>query len=147
MEYGFNDVNSSISINLRLRDAGLLVTRRIKGKEYLDYEFSQAFAMVDHQVAHIYIKKNALNATKRVLEDIDGISDVLYSEHQKRKFKINHERSGEIIAIASKHSWFNYYWWYDENAAQVLPVQLISIGNLVMTRLNFFLIQRQNRFH
>jgi predicted AlkP superfamily pyrophosphatase or phosphodiesterase len=116
-EYGFNDVNSSISINLRLRDAGLLVTRRIKGKEYLDYEFSQAFAMVDHQVAHIYIKKNALNATKRVLEDIDGISDVLYSEHQKRKFKINHERSGEIIAIASKHSWFNYYWWYDENAA------------------------------
>jgi predicted AlkP superfamily pyrophosphatase or phosphodiesterase len=116
-EYGFNDVNSSISINLRLRDAGLLAIRRIKGKEYLDYEFSQAFAMVDHQAAHIYIKKNALNATKRVLEDIDGISDVLYSKEQKRKFKINHERSGEIIAIASKHSWFNYYWWYDENAA------------------------------
>lgn len=116
-EYGFSDVTSSVSINLKLRDAGLLTTRQIKGKEYLDYELSQAFAMVDHQVAHIYTKKNAVKPTKKVLENIDGISDILSSDQQKKKLKIGHERSGEIIAIANENSWFNYYWWYDRDSA------------------------------
>ena len=116
-EYGFSDVSSSVSINLKLRDAGLLVTRRIKGKEYLDYEYSQAFAMADHQIAHVYAKQNAIKATKKVLEKVHGISDVLSSVQEKKKLKIDHERSGELIAISNKDSWFNYYWWYDDSAA------------------------------
>ena len=108
--------SSSVNINLKLRDAGLLATRRIKGKEYLDYEFSQAFAMADHQIAHIYTNKNALRSTKKILENVDGISKVL-SADEKRKLKIDHERSGELIAISNSDSWFNYYWWYDNSLA------------------------------
>lgn len=86
----------------------------------MDYEYSQAFAMVDHQIAHIYAKNDAIEATKKVLENVAGISDVLSSNQEKKKLKIDHERSGELIAISNKDSWFNYYWWYDDTEPQVL---------------------------
>ena len=57
-EYGFNDVKNAIPINRILREKGLLQVRTISGKEYIDYEYSDAFAMVDHQIAHIYIKNS-----------------------------------------------------------------------------------------
>ncbi len=113
-EYGFSDVKSSVSINLMLRDAGLLATRRIGGQEYMDFEFSKAFAMVDHQIAHVYTKKNSIGETKKILENVEGISEVLESD-QKKKLNINHDRSGELIAISENDSWFNYYWWYDDS--------------------------------
>ena len=56
-EYGFNDVNEGIPINKILREKGLLATRTIKNKEYIDFEYSKAFAMVDHQIANIYLNK------------------------------------------------------------------------------------------
>ena len=64
----------------------------IKGKEYLDYEYSQAFAMADHQIAHVYAKQNAIKATKKVLEKVHGISDVLSSVQEKKKLKIDHAK-------------------------------------------------------
>jgi predicted AlkP superfamily pyrophosphatase or phosphodiesterase len=115
-EYGFSDVSSAIPLNLRLRDAGLLSTRTIEDKEYLDYEFSKAFAMVDHQIAHIYIKEGFVNQTKKALEGIAGVERFLDGE-EKKHLKIDHERAGEIIAISERDKWFSYYWWYDrENA-------------------------------
>lgn len=83
----------------------------------MDYEYSKSFAMVDHQIAHVYAKNDAIEATKKVLENVAGISDVLSSDQEKKKLKIDHERSGELIAISNKDSWFNYYWWYDDTAA------------------------------
>jgi len=115
-EYGFNDVSSAIPLNLKLRDAGLLATRRIQDKEYLDYEFSNAFAMVDHQIAHIYIKDGFANQAKQVLEDITGVDRLLYGE-DKKLLKIDHERSGDIIAISDQDKWFSYYWWYEPERA------------------------------
>jgi predicted AlkP superfamily pyrophosphatase or phosphodiesterase len=69
-EYAFNDVNDAIPLNLKLRDAGLLAVRTINNKEYIDFECSKAFAMVDHQIAHIYVKEGFMNQSKRVLENI-----------------------------------------------------------------------------
>ena len=107
-EYGFNDVRNALPLNLVFRDEGLLATRTIHGKEYIDYEFSNAFAMVDHQIAHIYIKDGFANQTKKLLENIPGIDNILYSE-EKKSLKINHERSGQIVAISDKDKWFSYY--------------------------------------
>jgi predicted AlkP superfamily pyrophosphatase or phosphodiesterase len=115
-EYGFNDVSSAIPLNLKLRDAGLLATRRIQDKEYLDYEFSNAFAMVDHQIAHVYVKDGFDNRAKRALEDVTGVDRLLYGE-DKKLLKINHERSGDIIAISDQDKWFSYYWWYEPERA------------------------------
>jgi predicted AlkP superfamily pyrophosphatase or phosphodiesterase len=115
-EYGFNDVSSAIPLNLKLRDAGLLATRRIQDKEYLDYEFSNAFAMVDHQIAHIYVKDGFANQAKQELEDVTGVDRLLYGE-EKKLLKIDHERSGDIIAISDQDKWFSYYWWYEPERA------------------------------
>ena len=115
-EYGFNDVSSAIPLNLKLRDADLLATRRIQDKEYLDYEFSNAFAMVDHQIAHIYVKDGFANQAKHALEDVTGVDRLLYGE-EKKLLNIDHERSGDIIAISDQDKWFSYYWWYEPEMA------------------------------
>jgi predicted AlkP superfamily pyrophosphatase or phosphodiesterase len=115
-EYGFNDVVTAVPLNLKLRDAGLLATRRIEDKEYLDYEFSKAIAMVDHQIAHIYVKEGFANQAIQVLEDVTGVDKLLYGD-EKKLVKIDHERSGDIIAISDKDKWFSYYWWYESERA------------------------------
>ncbi len=115
-EYGFNDVSKAISINRILRDKGLLQVRTIKDKEYIDYEYSEAFAMVDHQIAHIYLNnsgKSKIDTIKKAIEEITGIESVC-GETEKKNLHINHQRSGDLIAIADKDKWFSYYWWYDE---------------------------------
>ncbi|AFU57650.1 type I phosphodiesterase/nucleotide pyrophosphatase [Candidatus Nitrososphaera gargensis Ga9.2] len=115
-EYSFNDVQGAIPLNLVLRDAGLLAVREIQDKEYLDFEFSKAFAMVDHQAAHIFVKDGFERAARKILEATAGIDKVLDSEGKKR-LKIDHERSGELVAIAERDKWFSYYWWHDEKKA------------------------------
>ena len=105
-EYGFNDVVDAIPINRILREKGLLQVRTIKGKEYIDYEYSDAFAMVDHQIAHIYLNDRSNSTStkakiKGVLEDVSGIDKVCDIE-EKKKLYIDHQRSGELIAIAEK---------------------------------------------
>jgi predicted AlkP superfamily pyrophosphatase or phosphodiesterase len=115
-EYGFNDVNGAVPLNLVLRDAGLLSIRSIQDKEYLDFEYSKAFAMVDHQVAHIYIKDGFENEVRKVLDAAPGVDRTLDGKDMKG-LAIDHERSGELIAISAKDRWFSYYWWHDETAA------------------------------
>lgn len=115
-EYSFDDVSGAIPINLKLREAGLLDTRTIGEKEYIDFEYSKAFAMVDHQVAHIYIKDGFIDKTNRVLRDISGVERVLTKDEQK-KMKIDNERSGELIAVSAKDRWFSYYWWHEPQKA------------------------------
>ena len=73
--------------------------------------------MVDHQIAHIYVKEGFMKQSKRVLENIEGIDKVVYGSEQKNRLNIDHERSGEIIAISDRDKWFSYYWWYDAEKA------------------------------
>jgi predicted AlkP superfamily pyrophosphatase or phosphodiesterase len=115
-EYAFNDVNGAVPLNIILRDAGLLSVRTIQENEYLDFEYSKAFAMVDHQVAHIYVKEGYENNAKKALETSSGVHRILDSS-DKKDLAIDHERSGELIAISAKDKWFSYYWWYDESKA------------------------------
>lgn len=115
-EYGFNDVQSHVPLNRKLREAGLLTVRTINDREYVDFELSKAFAMVDHQIAHVYINDGHTEPIKRVLEDIEGVERILSTE-DKKTLNINHERSGDLIALANKDSWFSYYWWNDDTKA------------------------------
>jgi len=112
-EYGFSDVTNDIPLNRIFREQGLLAVREIDGREYIDFEYSVAFAMVDHQVAHIYIKGASVQQIKRILDSVEGIEIVL-DEDGKKMMNINHERSGDLIAIAESDKWFSYYWWFEE---------------------------------
>lgn len=115
-EYGFNKVNNSLSPNIILRDEGFISTRKIHGKDYIDFELSKAFAMVDHQIAHIFVKPGYEQKTLSVFKNTEGIGEIL-DKNTKLNMKINHPKSGELILCAEKNYWFNYYWWKDEKYA------------------------------
>ena len=54
-EYGITPVARPVDINRALRRAGLLEVHTQDGMEYLDPWTSRAFAVADHQVAHVYV--------------------------------------------------------------------------------------------
>ncbi len=116
-EYGIVPVNNPIHINRVLRKHGLLEVRIERGLELLDAGASKAFAVADHQVAHIYI--NDVSVTKQVrnlLEKIQGI-ELILDKNEQSSYHINHERAGDLVLMADKDSWFTYYFWLDDNKA------------------------------
>lgn len=116
-EYGFNDVNGDVPINRLLRKNDLLSIRTINGKEYIDYEYSKAFAMVDHQISHIFLNnKNDKGKVKDIILSFEGIESV-YGESEKKLLHCDNARSGDLIAIAKRNKWFSYYWWFEEEKA------------------------------
>lgn len=117
-EYPFSDVTGFVDLNRLLRDEDLLKVRRIGGYEFVDFEYSEAFAMVDHQIAHIYVKKpDHIEPTKRILRRTAGIDAVLSTVKEKKDYRIDHPRSGDLIAVSEKNKWFTYYWWYNDDLA------------------------------
>jgi predicted AlkP superfamily pyrophosphatase or phosphodiesterase len=116
-EYGITNVDRPIHINRVLRENGLVHIRTERGLELLDTGASSAFAVADHQIAHVYIKNKAIVAKVRsIVEEIPGVELVLDREGQQR-FNINHERAGDLILVADNRSWFTYYFWFNDAAA------------------------------
>jgi len=111
-EYGMTPVTGAILPNVLLRQAGLLEVREVGGMEYLDVAASKAFAMVDHQVAHVYAQPGAVDAARAALAGSDGIEAVL-GDAEKAELKIDHPRSGELVLVSQPDRWFAYYWWDD----------------------------------
>lgn len=116
-EYGIVKVSRPVHINRALREAGLLAVRVEEGGELLDVPQSRAFAIADHQIAHVYVAEPALvPKVQRILERLDGVDRVL-DEEGKREFGLDHPRSGELVALATSDSWFTYYYWLDDARA------------------------------
>ena len=116
-EYGIEQATGHVNINQVLRQAGMLATQQTLDWELLDYGASRAFAVADHQVAHIYVKNSVdLSRVKSLLQKTPGIEHVLSGE-EKSKWHMDHQRAGELVAIAEKGHWFTYYYWQDENKA------------------------------
>jgi hypothetical protein len=88
-----------------------------RGLELLDPGASKAFVVADHQIAHIYINDPSVTEkVKALLKNVKGIELILDKEEQQ-KYDINHERSGDIVVVADKDSWFTYYFWLDDTVA------------------------------
>jgi predicted AlkP superfamily pyrophosphatase or phosphodiesterase len=116
-EYGMNEVKGALAINQALRDAGLVSVREVRGREYLELGDSMAFAMVDHQIAHVYLKEGTIKKeVVAVAHDLDKGIEILSEEDQKRGYHVNHPNSGEVILIAPEDRWFNYWWWGAQKA-------------------------------
>ena len=113
-EYGITDVCGPVYLNRALREAGLLNVRVELERELLDAGASQAFAVCDHQLAHVYVKNpNNIARVKQILEALDGVERVL-DEEGKRAHGLDHARSGELVAISDAERWFAYYFWLDD---------------------------------
>ena len=116
-EYGITPVSGAVALNRVLRKAGWLRVREELGRELLDLGASDAFAVVDHQVAHIYVRNPELvGDVKALIESLPGVERVL-DEEGKRAYLLDHERSGELVAISRPDRWFSYYYWLDDERA------------------------------
>ncbi len=116
-EYGITEVNGPVHVNRVLRKAGLLAVREELGRELLDAGASEAFAVADHQVAHVYVRRaERVAEVKRLLEQVDGIEAVL-DDAGKRAAGLDHARSGELVAVSRADRWFTYYYWLDDARA------------------------------
>ncbi|AOS65549.1 alkaline phosphatase family protein [Actinoalloteichus hymeniacidonis] len=113
-EYGITEANQPVDINRALRREGLLEVYRQAGMEYLDPWASRAFAVADHQVAHVYVDDPAdLPRVRDIVAGLPGVDEVLDREQQAR-YGIDHERAGELVAVAEPRAWFTYYYWLDD---------------------------------
>lgn len=116
-EYGITDVDQPIHINRILREMHLIQIREERGLELLDAGASRAFAMADHQIAHVYVNDpTCVEAVKSRLEETPGIELVL-DEAGKKQYHLDHPRSGDLVVMADKRSWFTYYYWLDDRRA------------------------------
>ncbi|WP_316830507.1 alkaline phosphatase family protein [Pedobacter aquatilis] len=116
-EYGIEPVSKPIHLNRIFREKGLIGIREERGLELLDPGASKAFAVADHQVAHIYINDKSVTAeVKAILKSTPGI-DLVLDKKEQEAYHINHERSGDFVVSAKENSWFTYYFWLDDAKA------------------------------
>ncbi len=116
-EYGITGVSGPIAINRALRWAGLIAVREEQGGELLDPGASAAFAVADHQLAHVYVRNpEQVAAVRDLLLGLDGVERVLDADAQ-RAAGIRHPRAGELVAVSRADRWFSYPYWVDDDRA------------------------------
>ncbi|MFD1829613.1 alkaline phosphatase family protein [Streptomyces desertarenae] len=116
-EYGITAVDRPVDVNRALRRAGLLEVHTQDGMEYLDPTASRAFAVADHQIAHVYVRRpEDLDAARAALDGLPGVGELLGDEG-KKAHGLDHPRSGELVAVAEPGAWFTYYYWLDDDRA------------------------------
>ena len=116
-EYGIAPVSRPVHLNWVLREHGYLSIREERGLELLDAGTCQAFALADHQVAHIYVNDpGKLEAVRQLLAQVPGVEKVI-GPAEKAAHHLDHDRAGELIAVAEPDAWFTYYYWLDDAKA------------------------------
>jgi predicted AlkP superfamily pyrophosphatase or phosphodiesterase len=116
-EYGIEEVTAAVRINRVLREADALRIREEQGRELLDPGASRAFAVADHQVAHVYMKEHSdIERYHDLCSDIPGVEQVLDRAAQTR-MGIGHSRAGDLLLVAESGRWFSYDYWLDDARA------------------------------
>jgi hypothetical protein len=144
-EYGHGQVNRAVFPNRALRQAGLLAVRPGPFGENLDTFASQAFAVCDHQLAHIYVsaplrpltpsplplggeggvrgrvaakkeKESVVPRVREVIAGLPGVARVLAGE-EREELGLHHERAGDLVALSARDGWFAYPYWLDDARA------------------------------
>ncbi|MFO0902942.1 MAG: alkaline phosphatase family protein [Pirellulales bacterium] len=113
-EYGITAVSRPVHLNRVLREAGWLRVRTELGRELLDAGASDAFAVADHQVAHVYVNRpERLAEVQRKLASVPGVARV-YGPDERQELHLDHPRAGELVVLAEPDAWFTYYYWLDD---------------------------------
>lgn len=116
-EYGINAVRDAVYPNRVLRETGLLQVREELGRDVLDPGGSVAFAVADHQLAHVYVQDSArMEEVAGILEAVDGVASVL-DHTARREAGLDHPRSGDLILLSDEDRWFTWDYWLDDHMA------------------------------
>ena len=114
-EYGISKVDRPVHLNRIFREKGWIQIKDELGLEILDAGASRAFAVADHQVAHVYVQDDSIrNEVRHVVESAEGVAEVREGCFGKG---IGEQRSGDFVAVASADAWFTYYYWLDDSVA------------------------------
>ncbi len=113
-EYGIAPVSDAVFPNRALREAGLLEVSTNAAGELLDPGASRAFAVCDHQLAHVYVRDPAdWERARACLRKLPGVGRVLLP-HEHASIGLAHPRSGELILLAEQGWWFAYDYWLED---------------------------------
>jgi predicted AlkP superfamily pyrophosphatase or phosphodiesterase len=116
-EYGHVDVSRPVYLNRALREAGLLAVRRGPFGEQLEMFLSRAFAVCDHQVAHVYVRGSEdVGRARNAIAGLPGVARVLAGE-DRAEVGLRHDRAGELVVLSERDAWFAYPFWIDDGLA------------------------------
>jgi predicted AlkP superfamily pyrophosphatase or phosphodiesterase len=116
-EYTHLQVRRAAQPNRALREAGLLKARGGPFGEMLDTFESRAFAVCDHQLAHVYVNDPAdLTRVRDLLTALPGTARALAGE-ERTEVGLDHARAGELVLLAEPDAWFAYPYWLDDRRA------------------------------
>lgn len=112
-DYAITPAEQVIYPNRRLREAGLFQVRAVGRRTYPDLYASRAVAMVDHQVAHVYLRDPAdLTAVRACFDSVTGVERAGEPEAD-----LAHPEAGDLVLTAGPGAWFAYPWWDDPREA------------------------------
>ena len=113
-EYGLVPVHRPVHLNRYLREMGWLTVRRGPFGEMMMPGESDAFAVADHQLAHVYVRNPAkIDEVAKALQSVPGVARV----SRPVELELDHPRSGELIVLSEPDAWFTYYYWLDDSLA------------------------------
>ncbi|NOY42584.1 MAG: alkaline phosphatase family protein [Planctomycetes bacterium] len=118
-EYVITAVDHVSYPNRVLREAGLLAVREESDGEHLDFSASRAWAMVDHQFSHVFVRDSdaaTIEQAKKLLASEAGVAEVL-TRKETARYDLEHELCGDLVVISKPNSWQAYYWWLDDARA------------------------------
>ena len=116
-DYAMGEVDHAEFPNRLLVQHGFLHTRNIKGKLYPDWYASDAFAVVDHEIAHVYTRNpHVSDAVVSLFSECSGI-DMILTGDAKKEYAIHHPLSGDIVLTSAENTWFAYPWWSNSRNA------------------------------
>lgn len=131
-EYAHVPVAEPIYLNRVLREANYLTARDGPFGEQLETFASDAFAVCDHQTAHVYLNANATRdidgygtpaGPKHVLPRVRDLIaaqpgvDRVYAGEERAEIGLNHPRAGDLVVLAKPNAWFAYPFWLDDRKA------------------------------
>jgi len=116
-EYGHCDVRLPVYLNRALRSAGLLTVRRGPFGEQLETYLSRAFAVCDHQVAHVYVRnRHDISLARDALAGLAGVDRILAGD-ERAEVGLRHDRAGELVVLSKHDAWLAYPFWQDDRLA------------------------------
>jgi len=107
-------VRRAVFPNRVLAEAGLFKTRPVRDMLYPDFHASRAFAVADHQVAHVYVAAGEEEAAREAFSQLPGITEIMDFDAQ-RAAGVAHANGGELLLVAEPGTWFAYPWWSDRH--------------------------------
>ncbi|MEX2578893.1 MAG: nucleotide pyrophosphatase/phosphodiesterase family protein [Verrucomicrobiales bacterium] len=116
-EYGITAVDRPVHLNRVFREKGWLDWRDELKREVIDLGSCRAFAIPDHQVAHVYVNDPSIvDEVAELLKGTPGVAEVLDRDEQRARGLL-HERSGDFVVVSDERSWFTYYYWKSDRKA------------------------------